>query len=342
MPNETGRARGHQAMAEDPIVPDHIQAVQPAGLGGLRPGSGVLPMLRVAPSPAPRDKLKAGAAGPIHWSSFWEDFTRDGALHERCHVPGDGRAAVDRHWAQIAERLPHGADVIDLGCGAGVLGHMLLDHRSDLQVTGVDFAKVPTAAPANLTIHPWVSMEDLPFDDGSFDAAISLFGIEYGNIELTARELARVLRPGAGFSFLVHHAESEILREGGVRRRALREMLSGPMKAAFLTGSVDGINRACLRLRAQFGDEPSVRLFSDHLRRQATRTRAERLAMWQKLADDLEPELALLGHLERSAKSAAAMGAWLAPLLSIMVSVRVAVLRTGSRQPIAWEVSGTR
>ena len=264
------------------------------------------------------------------------------APQERCHVPVAGRHAIDRHWAQFSDGLRPGAQVIDLGCGAGVAGRVLLSRRNDLAVTGVDWANVPATHVTNLAIHAGVRMEALPFGDGCFDAAISLFGIEYGNIVETARELERVLKPGAQFSFLVHHRESEIHREGSTRRRALRELTRGKLKAAFLAGNSTGIDRQRERLKAQFPDEPMVSLLSDYCRRNIARTRAERQAMWQKLARELDPEIALLMHLERSAKSAADMGAWLVSLLSIMSRVGVSVLRTSSGEPIAWDVRGIR
>jgi hypothetical protein len=81
---------------------------------------------------------------------------------------------------------------------------------------------------------------------------------------------------------------------------------------------------------------------SSHFRRNIARARAERQGIWQKLASDHDPEISLLMHLERSAKSAEDMGAWLVPLLPIMSLVGVSVLQRRSGEPIAWNVSGLR
>lgn len=282
------------------------------------------------------------ATGQALWSTFWQEFSLENVPHERCYVPGDGRPLVDLHWAQFADALPRGAHVLDLACGAGIVGSTLLRRRVDLRVAGVDWADVPIAPVANLTIHPWVSMEDLPFGDACFDAAVSLFGIEYGDIGRIARELERVLKPGARFSFLVHHRESEILREGGTRRRAVRDSLSGKMKAAFLAGSLAAVDLQRQRLKTQFPADPSVDLLVEYLRRNVARTRAERHALWHKLAADFAPEISLLQHLERSAKSPAGMGAWLGALLSGMGRIGISVLRRMSGEPIAWVVDGVR
>lgn len=319
---------------------DPIHTALPAIPGSRHPGGGVARDPGVLH--APKGKLKYGVAGSSYWSTFWRDFGAENQPHERCYIPGDGRHVVDQHWAHFADDLPREAQVVDLGCGAGILGCILLNRRSDVHVTGVDFAQVPAISRANLTIHSWVSMEALPFGEGCFDAAISLFGIEYGNMDETARQLGRVLKPGGRFSFLVHHHESEIVREGSMRQRGLRELLSGKMKAAFLAGNISSFDQHRQRLRCQYPSEPSVKLFSDHFSRNIARTRAERQAIWQKLADDLDPELTLTMQMERSAKSVVQMGSWLVPLLSIMSAVSVSVLRRASGEPIAWNVSGHR
>jgi SAM-dependent methyltransferase len=322
------------------MKPNSVHGVQrpvahrPHSGGGARQNSGF--------SPVPRGQPGSSTAGPGLWSAFWQEFCLENVPHERCHIPGDGRNAVDRHWALFADALPPGAEVIDLGCGAGIAGRILLRRRNDLRVTGIDFADVPTPAAENLTIHPWVSMEAVPFDDGSFDAAISLFGIEYGNIAKTAGELERILKPGARFSFLVHHVDSEIVCEGVTRRRALRELLSGKVRAPFLAGSIPRLDQEVRRLRNHYPGEPSIKLFTYCLGRDATRTKAERQMAWQNLVRGLDPEIALLALLERSAKSAAAMGTWLVPLLPIMRIVSVSVIRRTSGEPIAWQVSGIR
>lgn len=317
------------------MKPDPVRAALPP----IADGGGSGQNRRSSPA---RGGSRHGAQGPGIWSTFWQEFGQENVSQERCYVPGDGRDAVDRHWARFADGLPAGAQVLDLGCGAGIAGRTLLRRRSDLRVTGVDWANVPTTLLPNLTIRPGVRMEALPFGDTCFDAAISLFGVEYGSMDKTAPELARVLRPGAWFSFVVHHCESEIVREGGMRRRALRELISGKMKSAFLAGSVAGVGEHQMRLRKQFPDEPMVELVSDHFRRNIARNRAERQELWEKLAGELEPEISLLMQLERSAKSAAEMGAWLVSLLSLMKLVSVSVLRRGSGEPIAWDVSGAR
>lgn len=283
-----------------------------------------------------------GLPGPDEWSIFWRDFGVGDAMPERCPVPGDGQSAVDSHWMEFAGRLPQGCAVIDLGCGAGIVGRTLLERRSDLLVTGVDFAEVPIEPLRNLAICPCVSMEALPFGEDSFDAAVSLFGIEYGAIADTARELGRVLKPGGRFSFVVHHCDSEIAIEGNARVRGIRGVLSGAVEAAFLAGDIARLEQQNLRLRREHPDEPTVKLVSDYFWRNIRQTRTARQAIWSKLVEDVAVELALTTRMTECAKSAADLGSWIVPLLAIMARVEVAVLRRSSSEPIGWIVSGEK
>ena len=50
-------------------------------------------------------------------------------------------------------------------------------------------------------------VEALPFPDGSFDVAISQYGLEYSDLSRSVREMARVLAPGGRARLVVHAAE---------------------------------------------------------------------------------------------------------------------------------------
>lgn len=281
-------------------------------------------------------------AGPDHWSIFWREFGEGESLPDRCHVPADGQEAVDRHWSGLARSLPRGAQVIDLGCGAGVVGRTLLRTRPDLTVTGIDYAEVPVEPHPNLEIRPGLAMEALPINDSSFDAAVSLFGIEYGEIAATARELGRVLRPGSRFAFVIHHCDSEIAIEGNARVRGIRDVLSPAVEAAFFSGDVARLEQQRLRLRREHPGEPTVKLVSDYFWRNIGRTRSERQAIWARLLDDVAVEVALTTRMTQCAKSAAELGPWIAPLIAIMARVEVSVLRRSGGDPIGWSIEGIR
>jgi SAM-dependent methyltransferase len=286
--------------------------------------------------------VDSSAADQGLWTKFWQEFAPENALQERCHIPGDGRELVDTHWRQFANDLPQEARIVDLGCGAGIVGRTLLKQRSDLVVDGIDLAEVPQLLVPNLTIHRWVSMEALPFEANSIDAAVSLYGIEYGNLSATAAELQRVLRPGSSFSFLMHHADSEIVREGSTRRRALRHLFGGKIKSAFLAGNTERLDQQIRTIARELPREPTVGFGTKFFNRKISLPRVSREIAWHEFVTNLGPEAALLARLERAAKSPAGIAKWLEPLIATMQQVSVAVMRRRSNEPIAWKVGGIR
>jgi ubiquinone/menaquinone biosynthesis C-methylase UbiE len=100
----------------------------------------------------------------------------------------------------------HSLRVLDLGCGTGTLTRMISDRlTADSDVIGIDAAeKMIEVADKkkgdrdNLRFKAALA-EDLPFDDESFDRAVSTFFFHHINGGLKAKvlqEMWRVLRPG--------------------------------------------------------------------------------------------------------------------------------------------------
>ena len=114
--------------------------------------------------------------------------------------------------------LPEGANVIDLGCGAGldslIASRLMGPHGS---ITGVDFSEAmltrarQAAAEAGATNIEFVraDAEALPLEDGSVDVALvnGIFNLNPAR-EVVFRELARVVRAGGSV-----YAAELILRE---------------------------------------------------------------------------------------------------------------------------------
>ena len=92
--------------------------------------------------------------------------------------------------------------LLDVGCGAGQLA--LIAARAGAQVTGCDIATnwVESARARADAMGLDVTFEEgdaeaLPYDDGQFDAVVSLVGAMFApRPELVASELTRVCRPG--------------------------------------------------------------------------------------------------------------------------------------------------
>jgi len=112
-------------------------------------------------------------------------------------------------FASLADK-----DVLEIGCGTGV--HTRLLAESGARVTAIDLT--PTAVELTrrrLELHGLAAdvreadAERLPFEDASFDFVWS-WGVIHHSADTSAivRQVARVLRPGGRFSFMVYHRSS--------------------------------------------------------------------------------------------------------------------------------------
>lgn len=102
----------------------------------------------------------------------------------------------------ILASCPEG-DLLDAGCGPGIMVHALIDSRPhDFRITVLDqsFAMVNycvTTVRDIGKVYPTVGqLEAMPFADASFDVTLAMGVLEYTNAKLGIREISRVTRPG--------------------------------------------------------------------------------------------------------------------------------------------------
>ncbi len=84
-----------------------------------------------------------------------------------------------RWLSQVTDLLPHGARLLDLGCGNGVPVSQILLHEG-YSVTGVDISEVQIQRARTLMpTGEWIlgDMAEIEFSPESFDAVVSLFAI---------------------------------------------------------------------------------------------------------------------------------------------------------------------
>jgi SAM-dependent methyltransferase len=101
----------------------------------------------------------------------------------------------------LADHPP--ADLLDAGCGPGVLTRSLLASRGDdIRITVLDqslaMVRYCRASASEVgKVRPAVGqLEALPFDVASFDVAVVTGAIEYADAAAAVHEIARVVRPG--------------------------------------------------------------------------------------------------------------------------------------------------
>lgn len=136
-----------------------------------------------------------------------------------------------------------GLRVLDVGCGPGALTGELVRRLGGESVAGVD-PSAPFVAAAK-TRHPTVdiqhaSAEQLPFDHGSFDAALAQLVVHFMSDPVAGlREMARVTRPGGVVAACVwdHAGERTPL---GTFWRVAREIDPGVHDESALAGAREG------------------------------------------------------------------------------------------------------
>jgi demethylmenaquinone methyltransferase/2-methoxy-6-polyprenyl-1,4-benzoquinol methylase len=125
-------------------------------------------------------------------------------------------AGLDRSWRRLAVEavIQPGDRVLDACCGTGDLA--VAAEREGGIVTGLDFSpRMLERARRKSETVTWIEGDllELPFEDGSFDAATVGFGVRnVADLEAGLAELQRVLRPGGRLAIL------EITQPRGVLR----------------------------------------------------------------------------------------------------------------------------
>jgi len=292
--------------------------------------------MKTAHSYDPRQGSPGGAKDA--WTAFWTDPGQS-----RC-VSGstDIWQAFTDHWSTYAKGAERGARVLDLGCGAGAVARLLLAARGDLQVTGIDFARIPLAIHPSFELLSDTPMESLPFGERCFGGVVSQFGFEYSDCAEAARELAQVLLPGARLSFLVHHADSSIVATTRARLKALGSFLGLPTRAAFCSGDGAAFNAFMLALRQKHPHDTLVAELARSLPSRLGRTPREKTAIWNSIEEALAPERCLAESLSARCVAPAQLDEWLVPLRRLCEIRSVSILREVDGTPIAWRIDGVR
>ena len=117
------------------------------------------------------------------------------------------RPALSHHESDALERLLGTGQgrCLDLGCGTGVAGEPL--GRLGWSVVGTDVSEDLLEVARERGLETVLARaEALPFDDASFDAAVSIWThTDVDDFAAVLGELARVLRPDAPFVYIGAH-----------------------------------------------------------------------------------------------------------------------------------------
>jgi SAM-dependent methyltransferase len=131
--------------------------------------------------------------------------------------------ALECGLAHLASRITPGSEVLDWGCGRGMLSHALAAHGARVTAIDPDPGALAETRGRNAEIRcTRGDASRLPFRDGTFDALVSVSVLQYTDWRSAIAEAARVLRPG-GRALFVENLEAHPLAQA---YRALRRTTS--------------------------------------------------------------------------------------------------------------------
>jgi len=154
--------------------------------------------------------VENGSAAREHASRVREMFSTIAARYDFLNHVLSGN--VDKRWRRVVanrvrEKLSSSsACILDVACGTGDLS-LTLFEITGAGVVGTDFCRPMLNIAAGKTSGRIRFIEgdalDLPFRDGTFDAATIAFGLRnLSNVESGLAELSRVLKPGGWVAVL--------------------------------------------------------------------------------------------------------------------------------------------
>lgn len=274
------------------------------------------------------------------WSMFWAEQ----GPGSRClaNAPRELLELLDNHWRTFAMNLPGQSKVLDLACGGGVVGCELLSAQPGLRVTGIDIALIPPSRDPRNELIPWTPIESLPFEDGSFDAAVSQFGYEYGQTEEAAKEVARVLPPNAPLSLILHHSMSPLIAGMRQHKRALDGLCSYAVSDAFVAGDAGALGEQIAMLKRECPADPIIDQAAHGLVAHIRQDEGRRSDIWRTVAEALEPERITLDALNLRCVGHDDVTYWTGPLSKAFDLAEPTAVRIPSGEPIAWLIEGRR
>jgi ubiquinone/menaquinone biosynthesis C-methylase UbiE len=160
------------------------------------------------------------------WSDYWRKATVT-TFHG--HFETNYDREIREFWWRQFDRLSRVAPtVVDVATGNGAVALLAVawgrERKRPVAVTAIDAADIrPTR---DLSGHRALRedldrirflgqtpMEATGLPDAQTHLVTSQYGLEYGDRDAALGEVARILRPGGRAAFLIHHADSAVLRQ---------------------------------------------------------------------------------------------------------------------------------
>ncbi|HEX9294495.1 MAG TPA: methyltransferase domain-containing protein [Polyangiaceae bacterium] len=139
--------------------------------------------------------LTKGLGSPAHTQSYYDEFSKSYDKLRGSNDPGGYHELVDDLEVDFASRFAAGGDILEVGCGTGLLLERL--GKVARSARGIDLSPgmLEKAQGRGLDVRQG-SVLDLPYPDASFDVAYSFKVLAHVEaIEQALAEMMRVTRP---------------------------------------------------------------------------------------------------------------------------------------------------
>lgn len=284
--------------------------------------------------------------GAVSWSRYWQTAGGAGAA---ClpGAPASVSSALETEWRSFFKSLKAGSRLLDLGTGGCAVPLLAQSVRTDLVLSGVDYADMLPPAPAGVDVHAGTALESLPFAARSIDVITSQFAIEYADTAMAVAEFLRVLKVGGRVMIIAHHAAGLVYQYNNARLAAIDDMLAeGGLVPMVLEAKHAGLasDQATHRrldgiLGELWGRYGKAGVVGEVLQLLAPMLLSpDGLGALEFLSEDLEMESKRLQALSEAALDQAAAHA-LCGAVNVAVPVRLSEVSVpGQSQPVAWRI----
>lgn len=111
----------------------------------------------------------------------------------------------------LSELIPSGANVLDVGCGDGLISSLIMDQRPDVHLSGID---VLVRGETRISVSPFDGFK-IPFPDKSFDAVMFVDVLHHtDDPTILLREATRVAKE---FVIIKDHRRNGVLAGATLR-----------------------------------------------------------------------------------------------------------------------------
>ncbi|MFT3766015.1 MAG: class I SAM-dependent methyltransferase [Minicystis sp.] len=128
--------------------------------------------------------------------AYYDEFAQRYEDRRDGHDPGGYHDMLDDLEVEFVERFGRGKDVLEVGCGTGLLLRRMAAFARSARGVDLSPGMLERARARGLEVAE-ASATDLPFPDASFDVACSFKVLAHvREIQRALAEMARVVRPG--------------------------------------------------------------------------------------------------------------------------------------------------